>query len=521
MHSSQKKDSPLIMAIDLGTNSFHAIIGSVNSKGILKIHSKDKDQVRLGSGATDMKQLHSDSIKRGIQAMKKFSAMSEKAGSTIKAIGTSALREAENRDDFIEKVAFATGIHVEVVSGYEEGRLIYVGAVHALPILTKKALIIDIGGGSTETAIGVLGEVSYVHSAKLGSIRLTQRFFPNGIANEQSIKECRLQIQGDLAPTFSSLLEHGFETVVGTSGTIHTIANMCLLSKGIIQNETLNGITILREEILKHISLITAVYSPQERSLIPGIEPKRADIILAGALILEQIILGLNIQKVTISAYALREGIIFDTIQKENDIREFHHLSRLRYETVYHLCEVYRVNIEHAEHVKNIALKLFDDTITLHGLGDAERELLEAASLLHDVGYHVSPEQHHKHSYYIISNCVMPGFTNDESDIIANIARYHRKSHPKKKHLSFSHLSLEKQRIVTILSGILRIAEGLDRRQHQIVDDLYCTIKQHEVTISVKSLKGLLADIEIWGAIRRKGLLEEALRISISLHMSN
>ena len=164
---------------------------------------------------------------------------------------------------------------------------------------------------------------------------------------------------------------------------------------------------------------------------------------------------------------------------------------------------------------------MFDDTITLHGLGDSERELLEAASLLHDVGYHVSPEQHHKHSYYIISNCVMPGFTNDESDIIANIARYHRKSHPKKKHLSFSHLSLEKQRIVTILSGILRIAEGLDRRQHQIVDDLYCTIKQHEVTISVKSLKGLIADIEIWGAIRRKGLLEEALRISVSLHISN
>ena len=255
MHSIQTKGTPLIMAIDLGTNSFHAIIGSVNSKGILKIHSKEKDQVRLGSGATDMKQLHSDSIKRGINAMKKFSAMSEKAGSTIRAIGTSALREAENRDDFIEKVAFATGIHVEVVSGYEEGRLIYVGAVHALPILSKKALIIDIGGGSTETAIGVLGEVSYVHSAKLGSIRLTQRFFPNGIANEQSIKECRLQIQGDLAPTFSSLLEHGFETVVGTSGTIHTIAHMCLLSKGIVQNESLNGITISREEILKHISL--------------------------------------------------------------------------------------------------------------------------------------------------------------------------------------------------------------------------------------------------------------------------
>jgi exopolyphosphatase/guanosine-5'-triphosphate,3'-diphosphate pyrophosphatase len=508
MKQNPVRTSPLIAAIDLGTNSFHAIIASVNTKGILRIHSREKEMVRLGSGAKDMKYLAPDAMERGVQAMRRFGTMAKKAGATVRAIGTSALREAENRDEFVEKVAYATGIHVEVVSGIEEGRLIYVGALHALPILSKRTLIIDIGGGSTETAIGADGDAVFVHSAKLGSIRMTQRFFPDGNSTPEAVQECRQAIKGDLTPTFKSLLEHGFEMVAGTSGTIHTIAQLCLAAKGRRIPETINGITLSREEILQQIDVLAHTRSTAERAAMQALDPRRADIILGGALILEQIILGLNIQKITLSAYALREGIIFDTVQKERDIREFHHLSRLRYETVYHLCELYRVNLLHAEHVKNLALQLFDALLHIHKLGDVERELLEAAALLHDVGYHVSPEQHHKHSYYIISNCVMPGFTNDEAELIAHIARYHRKSHPKKKHTEYMHLPADKQRVVAILAGILRIAEGLDRRQQQYIEQLFVLIQGDTLQISVKPLSGIIPDIEIWGASRRKELLE-------------
>ena len=187
MSENTNNHNDIIAAIDVGTNSFHIIIATVNEKRLLRILSRDKEMVRLGSGGKDMKVLSLSSINRGIETLKRFRIMAEYNHATIKAIGTSALREAENRETFVSLAEQNTGIHVEVISGFEEGRLIYMGALHALPILSQKALVIDIGGGSTETTIGVLGQVEYVHSAKLGAIRLTQRFFPEGMVSEKTL----------------------------------------------------------------------------------------------------------------------------------------------------------------------------------------------------------------------------------------------------------------------------------------------------------------------------------------------
>jgi exopolyphosphatase/guanosine-5'-triphosphate,3'-diphosphate pyrophosphatase len=261
------------------------------------------------------------------------------------------------------------------------------------------------------------------------------------------------------------------------------------------------------------IKLIVKAKTPEDRLKIPGIDPQRADIIIAGALILEFAIKQLGIDKIFISSYALREGILYDTVQKSRALKESHHLSMIRYETVYHLCRQYEVDMPHAEHVKSISLKLFDETNSIHKLGDTERELLEAASLLHDVGYHISHDQHHKHSYYIIVNSVLPGFTNTEADMIANIARYHRKSHPKNKHENFKRLTADKQRIIRILSGMLRIAEGVDRRQLQVVKDVEVEINKTGINVRLLYAKGESGpDIELWGAERRKLLLEEICR---------
>lgn len=505
------KPAPLIAAIDVGTNSFHLVIASVNDKGILQIHSRAKEMVRLGSGSGDMKVLSFDAMERGVDALRRFAEMAKKVKAPIRAIATSAMREADNRDEFVHQVVEQTGIQIEVVSGMEEGRLIYVGALHALPILSKRSLVIDIGGGSTETVIGLKGEHQYIHSAKLGSIRLSQRFFNEEPTTFEQINACREYIKGDLMPTFGQILESGFEIAIATSGTAHTLASMALASKGKRVPEVMNGVHITREELLGAVNSLIVAETPQQRAQIAGMEPRRADIILGGALILEQIVINLNIQRLTLSAYALREGILFDTVQKDADIKAFHHLSRLRSETIYYLSELYKVNMPHAHHVKELSLTLFDQLISLTSLADAERELLEAAALLHDVGYHISPEQHHKHSYYIISNCVMPGFTNDEANVIANIARYHRKSTPKKKHENITNLPLEKQKTITILAGILRIAEGLDRRQQQIVSAVQVSIEKDTLHIAIQSAGGLGADIELWGARRRKELLEQIL----------
>ncbi|ROL61919.1 Ppx/GppA family phosphatase [Bacteroidetes/Chlorobi group bacterium ChocPot_Mid] len=513
-----EKTAPKIAAIDVGTNSFHLIIVSVDHRGILQVHYREKETVRLGCCAKDMKTLLPDAMERGVSALSRFALLANSEQAEISAVATSAVREAENKDDFLKKVKKATGIDIEVVSGAEEGRLIYLGAIHALPIENLKSLVIDIGGGSTETVIGYQGEIKYVHSEKIGAIRLTEGFFKNGIATKESVSACREFIKGAWSPTMKRLIETGFETVVGTSGTILNLAVMALSDKKEILPEEINGLNVSREDMLNIIEKVVNIQTPEERKLLPGIDESRIDIIVAGALIIEHAIKSLNIQNILISSYALREGIVYNTIQKNQARLEHHQLSHLRYETIQNICKRYNVLIPHSEHVKNISLRIFDDLQWIHGLSFVEREWLEAAALLHDVGFYISTDQHHKHSFYLISHCDMPGFTKDESEIIANVARYHRKSHPANKHGNFKKLPSDKKNIVKILAGILRIAEGIDRRQLMVIKDVKIQTIGKNITISlIPESNAGYPDIELWGADRRKSLLEEALGMTIKL----
>ncbi len=506
----------LIASIDVGTNSFHMVIASVSTRGVLRIHARNKEMVRLGSSAGDMKRLAPEAMDRGVATLKRFAAEALQHGAHIRAVATSAVREALNKDEFVRRVIDATGVEIEVIPGIEEGRLIYLGALHALPILAKRTFVIDIGGGSTETVIGYQGEAAFVDSAKLGHIRMTKRFFPDPTITDAQIEACRKAIRGEWAAVFQSLIAYGFEHAVGCSGTVMAIASMSIARTNKRLPESMNAMRIERKDILDVVESIVHARTQDARLALPGMDPKRADVITGGALILEQAIIGLNIQELTISGYALREGIVFDTVQKQRDIDEYHHLSHLRYQSVDHLCDLYRVRRRHAEHVKNLCLRLFDDLHALHKYGDRERELLEAAALLHDVGYHIAADQHHKHSEYIIRNSAMPGFTNDEAEIIANIARYHRKSHPKKKHPSFAALSADEQRLVRVLSAILRIGEGLDRRQQQVVQTIRVNISAGMLDLYLVAPTGV-PDIELWGAERRKELLEETFGRKVRL----
>lgn len=511
------KDSPqssLIAAIDVGTNSFHMVIASVTDAGMLRIHGRMKDTVRLGSSAGDMKQLSSDAMDRGVQAMVRFVEEAQRHNATVRAIATSAVREALNKDVFVDRVLQETGVHVDVIPGIEEGRLIFLGARNALSFSGKSVLVFDIGGGSTETITGHDGEPVFIHSAKLGHIRLTKKFFPDETVTDEQIAECRAWIRGEWLPAFQSHIAHGFDEAVGCSGTVMALASVILASQGRKQPESLNGQVFAREEILAGVDLIVSKRSLQQRLALDGIDAKRADVIVAGALIVEQLVRGLGIRSLTISGYSLREGIVFDTVQKTHDITTTHHLSRLRYQSVQHIGELYRVNMRHAEHVKHLCVRLFDDLMPLHGMEDRERELLEAAALLHDVGYHIAADQHHKHSEYIIRNCVMPGFTSDETVLISTIARYHRKSHPKRKHPIYAALSADDQQMVCVLSSILRIAEGLDRRQQSVVNSLEVTIGDKSIDVGLVAIAEV-PDVELWSAERRTGLMEETFDRSV------
>lgn len=510
--------APLIAAIDVGTNSFHLIIASVDARGMLQIILREKEVVRLGASGGDIKFLSEDAIARGVQTLRRFADIARSKGAEIRAVATSAVREALNANEFIDLVKKETGIEIEVVSGIEEGRLIYLGTLHSLPIVNQKALVIDIGGGSTETILGKDGELLYVHSEKLGAIRLTLRFGLDDEVDETKIKECRKYIHGVWAPIFNKIDQFGYDTLVGTAGTILNIAVMTLISNGKPVPDIMNGCTLEVKNVLKTIKKIIAARNLKERKQLSGIDPQRADIIVGGALILEYALENLNVDKIHISTFGLREGIVYDTLEKRKEVESLKHLGRLRESTIYSIAQKYGVNLKHSNHIKHIALKIFDATRHLHNLGIKEREWLEAAAILHDVGYLISVEQHHKHSYYIISHCIMPGFTKDESEIIANIARYHRKSHPKKKHENFQKLTEDKQEVVKKLAGILRIAEGIDRRQIQAVQDIEIVPNGNSITIKlIPSNPNELPDVELWGAERRKLLFEESLGVKVNI----
>lgn len=506
---------PRLAAIDIGTNSFHLIIAEVDTNtGKFNILGREKQPVRLGSGSTDMKHLGKDAMERGIEALKKFAALAESAGAPVRAIATSAVREAINQHEFIMRARIEAGIRIEVASGVEEARYIYLGILQSVPVYDKPVFMIDIGGGSTEFLIGKGRDIYYDNSLKLGAIRLTERFFGDKDIDSKAIKHCREYIKGFMTPVTRESIKYNYEIAIGSSGTIINIANIINVSKGSAADARLNNFVFTKDELHAAVAEILEAKTVKQRLKIPGIDPQRADILPAGAILLEQIFKELKIKEMMISEYALREGILLDTIEKEYLIKDKEHLGNIRYGSVMHLAENFRIEKEHSAHVTKLALNIFDGTRKLHKLGNTEREYLEAATILHEVGGFVSHSQHHRHSYYIIRNSEMLGFTENEKEIIANVARYHRKSHPKLKHPDFAKLTGDEQLVVRKLAAILRIADGLDRSHTSSITEINIEQEENRIIFNITGNAENI-ELEIWGANSKKKLFEEVFGVEV------
>lgn len=507
-----------LAAIDLGTNSFHLVIADTKPNGSFRIVASEKEMVRLGESGADMKYLTEDAMKRGFRTLRHYKATIDARGvKAVRAIATSAIREAENQDDFIRKVRSEFGITIDVVSGFEEGRLIYLGVLQALPLFNKKALVFDIGGGSTEYVVGEKANARYIASLKIGAIRITKRF---GLANRPSkeqLDEARKFISGELSTAAREIRKRGFETAVASSGTAQSIAAIIAgIRNQTLENITdrLNGFTFSYAEARDAMRRIIALPTAADRKKFLGIDERRADIIVGGALILVESMRLLGIKELAISSYALREGIIYDYLHNRlpHTERRHHKLRDVREQSVRHLGEQCNYDEKHAEKVAQLCDEIFFATKRLHELGETERQYLRYAALLHDIGYHISHAEHHQHSYYIISNADLLGFTYEEIEIIANVARYHRKSHPKLKHPGFLRLQTDEHReIVRKLASILRLAESFDRGNTGIVRSVETKVGKKAVEFLLKPVRGAHRDLglEIWGAERKKMLFQE------------
>ncbi|HVL69909.1 MAG TPA: Ppx/GppA phosphatase family protein [Vicinamibacterales bacterium] len=507
-----------IAAIDIGTNSIHMIVVQVRPDLSFEVIDREKEMVRLGAGGLGGRRLTDSARAAALQALSKFQriAASHKVDEVI-AAATSATREAENGGDFIAEVARETGIRIRIIPGTEEARLIHLAAGYGVDVGTSRACVIDIGGGSVEVTLGTASELAAARSFKTGVIRLTERFVKSDPLQKRDERRLVKHIGREMRAYLEELAAAGFDRVIGTSGTILSLGTLVLAEGGArvaeIRNQRIpaRGIHRLRKRLVDS--------DLEARLRMPGMDPRRADLSVAGAILLDTILKRLGASEITLCDLALREGLVLDYIRRNKArIRKVDRYPDVRRRSVIELAERCNYWPEHAQHVAKLAVSIFDQTRSDHGLGPREREWLEFGALLHDVGVHISYEKHHRHSYYLVKNGGLRGFEPHETEVIALIARYHRQAPPKKAHEGYGELPPRLRRTVKRLAAMVRLAEGLDRSHSQAVAAIDLIPRRGEYRGRLRAAGD--AELELWAAHRHVQPLERVLGRTIRFELA-
>ena len=516
----------IIAAIDIGTNSIHMVIVRIEpSLPAFTVIAKEKDTVRLGDRDPATGKLTPEAIQRSLATLRRCKDLATSLNaSQIIAVATSASREAPNGQDFLCQIEEELGIVVNLISGQEEARRIYLGVMSGMDFNEKPHIIIDIGGGSTELILADIHEPRFLSSTKVGAVRLSKEFVTTDPISDRELKILRAYVRGMLERSvdgiWGELQLNEVPHAIGTSGTIETLAMIHARDELDTVPDPLNGYEMSRKDIEKMVKKL-AKMSYGERLDVPGISEKRAEIIVPGAVILLEAMTMLKLDSIMICERALREGIIVDWMLTRGLIS-----SRLRYQNevknrnVLKIAHKYHVDLDYSERVAQFALSIFDQLKgVLHSWDTEERELLWSAAILHNSGVYISHSSHHKHSYYLIRNAELLGFTELELELIANIARYHRKSKPRKKHEAYYKLPhKEYQKIVRQLSAILRLAVALDRRNKGAIASVTCQYDSHHRSLKFLIQPSEVGDkcaLELWNLSYKKEIFKEEFDVEL------
>jgi exopolyphosphatase/guanosine-5'-triphosphate,3'-diphosphate pyrophosphatase len=508
-----------IAAIDIGTNSIHMIVVEVRPDLSFDVIDREKDMVRLGAGGLDGRKLTASAMTAGLQTLAKFKRLAESNKvDEIVAAATSATREAENGGDFIAQVARHTGIRIKVITGTEEARLIHLAAAYGVDVGAGTAGVIDIGGGSVEITLGTATNLTLGKSFKTGVIRLTEHFVRTDPLSQRDERRLVKHLNRTMGSYLGHLSKAGFDRIIGTSGTILSLGALALVKDdGGVPEELRNQRVSAKS--LRRIRKRLVAADIEERLKIPGLDPRRADLNVAGSILLDTILRGLGAEEITLCDLALREGLVLDYIRRNSArIRKVERYPDVRRRSVVELGERCGYWSEHAQQVARLALSIFDQTRSVHGLGDREREWLEFGALLHDVGVHISYDRHHRHSYYLIKNGGLRGFEPREIEVIALVARYHRQATPKKSHEGYGDLNGALRATVRVLSAIVRLAEGLDRSHAQALSGIDLFPRGDDYLARLRATGD--AELELWAAHRHVAPLERVLDLPIRFEVT-
>lgn len=471
----------VVAAIDVGTNSVHMVVARVGRTGF-DVITTEKEVVRLGAGLDGDDEITPEAIERGVAALVRMSRIADAHDARVRAVATSAVREAPNRDDFIAAVRGATGIDIEVISGGEEARLIHLGVGRSLDLRGGSVLTIDIGGGSTEFCVSVRGSLRIAQSLKMGAVRMTDSHLPGGVVNDQGVKRLRDKIRSTLAPLAHDISRIGFDRVVVSSGTNEALARMVAATRTTTP-QSLNGFVFAATELDDVTEEVLDRVRPEQRVGLEGLDTKRVDIIAAGAVILREIGRVLKIKSFEYSDYALREGVLVDTARRLGLMDADPVDPGL--ESATRLAERCSVDLAHAGHVAQLATRVLRAVGRHYEVDPSLERLLRAAALLANTGNAIGHTRHHVHSYYIIRNADLVGFVDEEIEMIALTARYHRKSGPKDSHDEFMRLSTDRRHDVELMAAVLRIATALDRSHDQCIVDVRSSMRDGCLDLAV------------------------------------
>jgi exopolyphosphatase/guanosine-5'-triphosphate,3'-diphosphate pyrophosphatase len=489
-------------AIDVGTNSIHMIVAEARDGGEYRVVDREKEMVQLGLASLDGQPLTGEAMERGVNAVARMNEIARRWNvEEVIAVATSAVREAPNRRDFLRRVKNEAGVRIRVISGEEEADYIFRAVRAAVDIGNSTALSIDIGGGSMELIVGTEDEIYFTSSEPLGSLRLAQRFALTDVALQRNIDQCRAFVRRRAAKPAKRIRRIGVDMTVGTSGTIQALAAICCEAS---DSNGSSGLKQVSHERLRELIPQLAAMTASERTEKFSLEPRRAMTILAGAIALDELMALTGVNTIIACPVAMREGIVESRIAKL--ARTSKGGGSLRRKSVNALAHKTDCDLRHATHVARLATRIFDQTKDLHGLGEDARELLHVAAVLHESGMHISDRGHHRHTYYLIRHADLRGFTEEQLLVIANVARYYRKSPPDPEHPNFSELTPELQNEVRRLSAILRIAEALDRGHRQRVRDVAVRAKSRKVTFVARTRAD--ASVELTSAVRRAKYFE-------------
>jgi len=514
MNPSPHQDATRLAAIDVGTNTIRLVVVEVQPDGTYRVLDEEREMTRLGTGLYETGKLKKKAMERSLEALGRMKAIAEGFGvDEIRAIATAAVRTASNGRTFRGQVQRRHGLDIQVISSRDEARLAFMSTTRQFNLDGSPIAMVDIGGGSVELVLAAGSVIDRIYSLPLGAVRLTEQHIKSDPISDKNWTKLESQIERLITkrvgkPPFK------VKTMIGSGGTFTTLAEIAEAQREGAQG-SVHGYKLATTDARDILDRLRRV-SLEERRQIPGLNPDRADIIVAGLASVLGLANRLGCKEIRINEGGVREGLLLSMIKDRLSARAAKKVDVAdRMDWVRKFASKCHSNEAHCEHVANLALQIYDGLEDHYDLPEAGKDILQAAAILHDIGYMISHAKHHKHAYHLIMHGDLPAFSAREVELIANVARYQRRAYPKKRHENFVRLKKADRRLVRDLSAILRVADGLDRTFTQAVTAVEVDVDDDLIRMIVDAEAP--PQVELWDAHRKAGLFEKVYGTPLEL----